>query len=152
MIRTTIARTHDAKALMRAIALLILLASAFVPATHASAAGDDAKRIALGRTLYVEQCASCHGANLEGQPNWKTRNANGRLPAPPHDASGHTWHHSAGQLFEITKRGTGAIVGGGYQSDMRGFADVLTDDEIRAVLGYIESTWPDRIRKRRQGN
>jgi hypothetical protein len=46
------------------------------------------------------------GANLEGQPNWKERQANGRLPAPPHDASGHTWHHPDAQLFGITKQGS----------------------------------------------
>ena len=128
----------------------ILLASAFVSASQASADGDGAKRIELGRTLYGEQCAVCHGANLEGQPNWKKLGENGRLPAPPHDATGHTWHHRDKQLFEITKKGTAAVVGGGYESDMAGFAEVLTDDEIRTVLEFIESTWPEPIRNRRE--
>lgn len=44
------------------------------------------------------------------------------------------------------KEGTAAIVGGGYESDMPGFADVLSDPEIRAVLDYIKSTWPERER------
>jgi len=116
---------------------------------HASAAGD-AARIKLGQTLYGEHCASCHGKNLEGQPNWKVAKPDGRLPAPPHDATGHTWHHPGNQLFEITKKGTEALIGGTYRSDMIGFADVLSDDEIRAVLAYIESTWPEPIRKRRE--
>jgi mono/diheme cytochrome c family protein len=30
---------------------------------------------------------------------------------------------------------------------MPGFGDVMTDDEIRAVLTFIKSIWPERIRK-----
>lgn len=97
--------------------------------------------LADGKQIYAERCASCHGANLEGQPHWKVRLPSGRLPAPPHDASGHTWHHSDAQLFRITKEGPGAIVPG-YQTDMPGFAGVLSDAEIIAVLDYIKSTWP----------
>lgn len=48
------------------------------------------QRIALGKTVYDASCASCHGAKLEGQPDWRNRRPDGRLPAPPHDASGHT--------------------------------------------------------------
>lgn len=100
----------------------------------------------MGERLYQENCASCHGANLEGQPDWRSRLPNGRLPAPPHDASGHTWHHTDRVLFDIVKRGTAAIVGNGYESDMSGFGEVLTDEEITAIIDYIKSTWPDRIR------
>ena len=66
--------------------------------------------------------------------------------APPHDASGHTWHHSDNQLFTIVKKGVSAIVPG-YESDMPGFESVLTDQEIRAVLAFIKSTWPERERE-----
>lgn len=99
-----------------------------------------------GRVLYVEHCASCHGAQLEGQPNWMQRKPDGRLPAPPHDASGHTWHHSDRQLFQIVRDGLAAIAPG-YATDMKPFAGVLSDDEIRAVLDYIKSTWPARQRE-----
>jgi len=71
------------------------------------------------------------------------------MPAPPHDATGHTWHHSDKQLFDMTKRGPGALVPG-YQSDMPGFADKLRDADIWAVLSYIESTWPTDIRAKQQ--
>lgn len=104
------------------------------------------ERIDRGRAIYAANCASCHGENLEGQPDWKSRLPSGRLPAPPHDASGHTWHHPDGVLFRITREGPAAIVGGDYESDMPGFADVLSDDDIRAVLDFIKSTWPDRER------
>jgi mono/diheme cytochrome c family protein len=99
----------------------------------------------IGRDLYAANCAKCHGANLEGQPDWMKRNENGRLPAPPHDESGHTWHHSDKQLFTITKFGLAAIAPG-YKSDMPAFENVLTDVEITAVWDYIKGTWSDRAR------
>ena len=115
-------------------------------AQTASNAASSAEVIEQGRQIYADQCASCHGAQLEGQPDWKTPLPSGRLPAPPHDAGGHTWHHPDDILFRIVREGTAAIVGGGYESDMPGFADLLSDAEIRAVLAYIESTRPERER------
>ena len=104
------------------------------------------EEIALGRDLYAQNCASCHGAKLEGQPDWKRRLENGRMPAPPHDESGHTWHHSDQNLFTITKRGVGGVVPG-YESDMPAFGEILSDAEITAVLAFIKSTWPERQRE-----
>ncbi|NNJ68840.1 MAG: cytochrome c [Boseongicola sp.] len=108
----------------------------------------DEATVASGQALYLENCAACHGVNLEGQADWQSRDADGYLPAPPHDETGHTWHHPTDQLFAITKLGTEAIVGGGYKSNMGAFGDVLSDDEIYAVLAYIKSTWPNRIIER----
>lgn len=96
-----------------------------------------------GRQLYLERCASCHGVDLEGQPDWMRRKPDGKMPAPPHDATGHTWHHSDRQLFQIVKDGLASIAPG-YQSDMPAFGDVMTDYEINSVLDYIKGTWPER--------
>ena len=104
------------------------------------------EQLALGRRIYADDCASCHGRSLEGQADWQTAGANGRLPAPPHDASGHSWHHPDSELFLITKKGLTAIVPG-YESDMPAFEGVLTDAEIEAVLAFIKSTWPERERE-----
>lgn len=112
--------------------------------------GPDADELARGARLYGAHCAACHGANLEGEPNWRQRRADGTLPAPPHDASGHTWHHADQQLFDITKFGTAALVGGDYKTNMLGFGEVLSDEEIWAVLAYIRSRWPEEIQRRQR--
>ncbi|WP_324288662.1 c-type cytochrome [Hoeflea alexandrii] len=77
-----------------------------------------------------------------GGAGWRT--AACRLP--PHDESGHTWHHSDQDLFDITKLGVGGVVAG-YESDMPAFEDILSDEEIAAVLAFIKSTWPERQRE-----
>ncbi len=108
---------------------------------------DDLAIVLSGESIYQAQCAACHGANLEGQPEWRTRDANGFLPAPPHDESGHTWHHADDLLFEITKYGPAVVIGdNAYQSNMPGYKELLTDDEIVAVLSYIKHTWPEEQR------
>jgi len=109
---------------------------------------SDPDVVALGGSIYAEHCASCHGAALEGQPHWQQRMENGRLPAPPHDETGHTWHHPDQVLFELTKRGPAAIVGANYESDMPGFESTLSDQEIIAVLSYIKSRWPLKLQER----
>lgn len=106
------------------------------------------QQVARGRNVYARYCAVCHGANLEGRPNWETRLPSGRMPAPPHDASGHTWHHPDAVLFGITKHGLvpGKYAPPKYESDMPAFGKQLSDEEIWAVLAYIKSMWPEKIR------
>ncbi len=105
--------------------------------------------VALGAEIYQANCASCHGAELEGQPNWRVWEEYGRLPAPPHDETGHTWHHDGDTLFGLTKYGVAALIDDpDYASDMPSYENVLTDAEIIAVLSYIKSTWPEDIRAR----
>lgn len=110
------------------------------------AKNPDPARVALGKDVYDRHCASCHGANLEGQPDWQRRLPNGRMPAPPHDDSGHTWHHPERVLFGIVKHGVVPPYGPpGYQSDMPAFKDTLSDEEIRAVLAFIASRWSPNV-------
>jgi len=105
----------------------------------------DAEKVALGAKVYARQCASCHGRKLEGQPNWRERLPNGRLPAPPHDESGHTWHHADRVLFAIVKNGlVPPYATPGYESDMPAFGGKLSDDEIWAALAFIKSHWKTR--------
>lgn len=112
----------------------------------------DKSLVASGKPIYLTYCASCHGANLEGQADWRIRKSNGRLPAPPHDESGHTWHHADRVLIEITRNGLvpGVTAPEGYVSDMPAYNALLSDHEIRAVLAYIKSSWPKQARDRQK--
>lgn len=142
------------KATLGALTLLLALAGCDQAPASASAyrlRTDDAALLATGKKVYEAQCAACHGARLEGQPNWRERNAAGLLPAPPHDASGHTWHHPDEVLFRITKFGVAKAANlKDYQSAMPTYEGVLTDAEITAVLSWIKSQWPADIRKQQE--
>jgi mono/diheme cytochrome c family protein len=103
-----------------------------------------------GAAIYAEHCASCHGSDLEGQLSWRSPLPDGAYPAPPHDASGHTWHHPDSQLFEITKFGGQATAPVGFESRMPAFEEVLSDAEIWAVLRFIKSRWPRKEREHQE--
>ena len=75
------------------------------PSPTPQADPDNAEYVALGQQVYASFCTGCHGANLEGQPNWQKKLPLGNFPAPPHDETGHTWHHADQWLFEIIKYG-----------------------------------------------
>lgn len=134
--------------MLRTPSLFAICAVAAMPAIAAEPGPvpyQDAEAVALGRGIYADYCGSCHGENLEGEPNWRITKDNGMRPAPPHDETGHTWHHADALLFDLTKRGVAEVVGGGYESDMIGFGDILSDAEILAVLAFIKSTWPEDV-------
>ena len=101
----------------------------------------------VGKAIYAENCASCHGVVLEGQANWRQRDVEGYLPAPPHDERGHTWHHPDSYLFLMTKYGIEKMIGKSYPNNMPAYEDKLTDDDIIAALSYIKSTWSGRIQR-----
>jgi mono/diheme cytochrome c family protein len=132
---------------MRTLATLLLAVSAGcseAPSPRPRADPGDAAKVALGAKVYAAHCTACHGARLEGQPNWRQKLPNGRMPAPPHDEEGHTWHHPDEVLFGITKNGMKDYAPPGYESDMPAFGDKLSDDEIWAVLSFIASHWKTR--------
>lgn len=104
----------------------------------------DVAQVTLGAKVYAQNCAACHGARLEGQPDWRQPLPNGRMPAPPHNEAGHTWHHTDEVLFGITKHGLKSYAPPGYQSDMPAYAGKLSDDEIWAALSFIASHWKTR--------
>jgi len=103
-----------------------------------------------GQAIYAANCASCHGANLEGQANWRVPNEDGSFPAPPHNVEGHTWHHDDGMLINYTKVGGQKAMEdlgiSDFKSAMPAFGEVLTDAQISDVWAYIKSTWTDRER------
>ena len=110
----------------------------------------DLDEIILGQVVYAANCAACHGVNLEGEADWKIQNDDDSFRSPPHDETGHTWHHPDEVLLEAIRLGgarfEGLNIGG--TSPMPAFGESLTEAEITAVLTYIKSTWPDDIRER----
>jgi mono/diheme cytochrome c family protein len=107
----------------------------------------DPDEVVLGRQVYLEQCAACHGQSAEGQPNWKQPDANGNRPAPPHDDSGHTWHHADRLLYEIIRDGfRDPLKPPDSPLTMPAFNGKLSDAEIRAVIAYFKSLWSEESR------
>ena len=130
-------------ALAIAIAFLFQTDHVFSDTNNRGEAAD----LDVGEQLYAENCASCHGADLEGQPEWRSRGPDGKLPAPPHDRTGHTWHHPDSYLFLMTKYGIEDMIGKTYPNKMPAYKGKLTDEEILAALSYIKSTWSSRIQR-----
>ncbi|MCP5368345.1 MAG: cytochrome c [Hyphomicrobiales bacterium] len=132
-----------------AVAALGVVGGAYVWAILGGPGGpdpDNPRVVARGQAVYADTCAQCHGANLEGEPDWRRRKADGTLPAPPHDASGHTWHHGDDLLFKVTRDGGASIAPEGFKSAMPAFGETLSDADIWAALSFIKSRWPPAIR------
>lgn len=107
----------------------------------------DAEQAARGRAAYASNCSQCHGDRAEGDPNWREAQPDGTYLPPPHDSTGHTWHHSDQLLFRIIKEGGQAVYGSGeLTSRMPPFGDLLTDEEIEAVIAYFKTLWGPKER------
>src|SRR5690625_2347595 len=133
--------------------VLLVFAAVFVssrPGSGSRADHTNSELVAQGKDIYQQYCASCHGKELEGQSNWRTRRPSSALPAPPHDDSGHTWHHPDQLLFEMTKFGMKRFAPEGWVGDMPAFGGTLNDQQIWAVLAYIKSQWSERAREFQQ--
>ena len=104
-------------------------------------------KLELGKALYYTHCASCHGNNLQGQPKWKTSlDEDGHNYAPPLNGTGHTWHHSEEQLYNIIRYGL-TFYNQNYKGKMKG-NDQLSDGDVLSILEYIKSVWPESIQKK----
>ena len=102
----------------------------------------NAELVLQGETLYAQYCANCHGATLEGIPEWKIVQPDGKLLPPPHDSSGHTWHHPDDLLLSIIAEG-----GDPSNSNMPAYGDILTDEETIAILTFIKNSWEPEERE-----
>lgn len=96
----------------------------------------DPDAVLRGELLYSANCASCHGASGEGDPNWQTPNQDGSYPPPPQDVNGHTWHHADQLLVDIILNGSDFP-----ESRMPPFAGTLTEADVTDILEYFKSTW-----------
>lgn len=107
----------------------------------------DPEVVALGRQVYQQYCASCHGPVGQGQPNWETPNALGELPAPPHGPAGHTWKHSDRMLYHIVLQGWRDPFNRTDRLTMPAFQGILSPTEIRAVITYLKTLWTEEQRQ-----
>ena len=82
----------------------------------------------LGRLVFMETCAACHGENGEGYSN--------ELNAPALNASEHAWHHPDQEICNWVLNGK---IGIGEQ--MPSFGDQLSKEEVQAVIEYLHSLW-----------
>lgn len=138
-------------------AILIVIGGGYMSAFNPDAGNNggsmdsnNPQLVAEGKIVYAESCAVCHGVNLEGQPNWRQRNPDGTFPPPPHNETGHTWHHPDKMLFNNTKLGGAVGAPAGFKSAMPAFGEQLSDKQIWAVLSYIKSRWPKGARIRQE--
>lgn len=106
----------------------------------------DARQVARGNQLYAQHCATCHGAQLQGQPNWATPTVGGVL-APPLNDAGHAWDHSDADLRRAILRGSVGKDNAGNQF-MPAFVDKLQTDEVEALIVFLKSTWNTQHRVR----
>ena len=132
--------------------LVVLVVGWFLMVSQGRSGGTklDPERVAQGETVYLTNCARCHGINLEGEPNWEVQRADGTWPAPPQDKTGHTFEHADIDLFEFIKYGGARFARPGDKSTMPGYGDKLTTAEIWAVIAYIKSQWPEDIREQQE--
>lgn len=109
------------------------------PVTNARPKKDFA-RFMQGGKLYRKNCAQCHGDRAQGDPNWRQANAKGKLPPPPLNGTGHTWHHPKEALAKTIRDGTLRIGG-----SMPPWRNSMSDKEINLVIEWFQSHWSDEI-------
>jgi mono/diheme cytochrome c family protein len=103
--------------------------------------------VSVGRAIYPQHCASCHGANAQGASNWQERDERGELPAPPHDSEGHTWRHSDADLYQMVSKGWRDPFNKTKRLTMPAFGDVLSHQQIVAVITYLKTLWTPEQRR-----
>ena len=133
---------------MRYRLLFIGLFSIFLMGCQSSNAdngsSDSENELNNGTELYAQHCASCHGANGKGQypDDPYLPDAAGLVGAPPHDSTGHTWHHPNAVLVRIVQEGRSIP----NVHPMPPFGHQLSEDQIMAILDYIRTWWlPEQI-------
>lgn len=82
----------------------------------------------LGKLVFLDSCASCHGKNGEGYTN--------ELNAPALNASEHAWHHPDQEICNW-------IVNGklGFGRQMPPLGNQLSDEEVQALIKFLHTLW-----------
>ncbi|MEO6782653.1 MAG: cytochrome c [Bradyrhizobium sp.] len=132
---------------MAAAVVLIAAGQAVIARANGETPLSDTDPVNSGRATYEHHCASCHGAKAQGAPNWQERDQHGELPAPPHDAEGHTWRHSDAELYRMVSKGWRDPFNKTKRLTMPAFADTLSPSQIRAVISYLKTLWTPEQRQ-----
>lgn len=96
--------------------------------------------VSRGGELYAEHCAVCHGVRAEGADRWRTRGADGKMPPPPLNGTGHGWHHPAAVLMHVILEGSP-----GGRGNMPAWKGKLTGEDTASVIAWFQSHWPDEV-------
>ena len=100
----------------------------------------DENQLALGKQVFTDNCAVCHGDNAQGANNWHQRNADGSFPPPPLNGTAHAWHHSLDVLYDVISNGSQP-----GQGNMPAWKDKLSKEQIEATIMWFQSLWPDQV-------
>lgn len=138
---------HNVRAL---VAVWLLSSAADQALAGGGPASDGAKPMEEGKKIYQQYCASCHGVQGEGMPNWEEQNALGELPAPPHNAEGHTWKHSDGMLYRLISEGWRDPWNKTERLTMPAFGNTLTPQQIQLVVNYLKTLWTPEQRRHQE--
>lgn len=111
-----------------------------MPVPAAPERQQDPAQLAMGKQVFQNNCASCHGGQAEGAANWRKKDMDGFYPAPPLNGSGHAWHHSTEVLGNVISNGS--VQG---QGKMPAWKGKLSGQEISAVIVWFQSTWPQSV-------
>ncbi|ROM33582.1 alcohol dehydrogenase [Pseudomonas poae] len=86
-----------------------------------------------GAHTYATRCASCHGPDGKGQPEWM----------PPLAGATSALASESASAINITLNGSQRVVAAGLPDAYRmpAFREQLSDAEIAEVLTYVRSTW-----------
>ena len=104
--------------------------------------------ILRGKALFANNCATCHGPEGIGpqSPALKVKRKDGKFQPPALNGTAHTWHHAPSLLRKIIAKG-GNSYGKGYEGWMPEFEAALTQKERDAILKYVHSLWPEKVKK-----
>ena len=156
VIEESMSKVSTVKLKLSFAALAILVLASVLVVACSSSPGEDipapgntstVEVAPTGGEIFASNCAACHGADGEGQPDWHVRKTDGTLPPPPLNGDGHTWHHADGLLYEIVSQGGKMLEDPsypGFKSAMPGFGDRLSHEQIIEVLTYVKSLWGDK--------
>ena len=103
--------------------------------------------LASGARLYQEHCATCHGPEAQGHPDWERSSRTDLPAAPPLNGSGNDSKRKKQELVAAIKNGTMRK----GMSLMPAWKGRLSDQEIEDIIVWFQALWPtdvyDRWRK-----